>query len=392
MTRIAIIGASGEIGARLTQHLLERGRKPRAISRTLSPRLGRWDTLDFRAVDLMDRQGLQKALEGCESIINCAVDKSDTTDVTRSVQRNLEACHNLLNVARRCGVRRIIHLSSIVAVPPRITSHVIDHPNQYSSEKDWYTRVKIRTEQLMVREAGNCQIVVVRPGIVYGPYMHWSRHILSRVAKGATVLPQGSSQCYAVHVDDVVGLALHLVDSSDPVPSLVWAINPEPLTWNEFASAHACAIGVDLDCTKLLAPEQIESRFNRWAEFASWWRALLVCLFRSPLLPERARARVRRARARLGFPSVSQAYSPAQGVDVLFWPSRPEFEMFSSDGVFEDKHVGGALGYRYQIDIESGARSAAAWWRWDHTVSRQEPVVQSVSRTPLPGADSTTCS
>lgn len=369
---IGIIGASGEIGARLTQHLLEGGFEPRAISRTLSPRLGRWGSLDFRAVDLLDREGLQQALEGCESIINCALDKSGSGNVERVVQRNLHGCHNLLHAARRCGVRRIIHLSSIVVVPPRITSRVLDHPDRYSKEKSWYTRVKIETEQLMMRGAGHCQVVVVRPGIVYGPHMSWSRDIFTRIAKGRTILPAGSNQCYAVHVDDMVGLALHLARLSDSLPHLVWAINPEPLTWQGFFRAHARAIGCDADCTISLAPELIASRFNPWADGSSRWRAFLLWLYRSPLLPKRLRERLSHAKTRLGLPSVGQSHNSSEDEDNLSWPSRFELKLFSSDAVFEPKHVGGAVGYNYQIDIESGARSAAEWWRWAHTVSARE--------------------
>ncbi len=380
---IAVIGASGEIGARLTQHLLEGGFEPRAISRTLSPRLGRWGSLDFRAIDLLDRADLLQALEGCETVVNCAVDKSHPRDVRNSTQRNLQGCQNLLYAARSCGVRRLIHLSSIVVVPPRVTNWVIEHPNRYSSEKDWYTRVKVETEQLMIRGAGHCRVVVVRPGIVYGPHMSWSRHVFSRIAKCRSILPEGSNRCHAVHVDDVVGLILRLARSSDSLPQMVWAINPELLSWKDFFKAHARAIGCDTDVTVSLPRASIESRFNPWADGSPLWRAVLVWLYRSPLLPESFRRYIPHMKTRLGSPSVCEPRDSSLGEDDLCRPSRFELEMYRSDGVFEHQHVGKAVGYEYQISIDRGARSAAEWWLWSHKVLRRERATSCDCGIPL---------
>jgi nucleoside-diphosphate-sugar epimerase len=370
---IAIVGASGEIGARLTLDLLRHGRNPRAISRKPSPRLARWSNLDFRAADLSDRRTLCEALVGCETVVNCAVDKVRGVSVREQVRRNVRACRNLFAAAAEMGVRRFIHLSSIIVVPLQVRPEVIARPFEYSREQDSYTRIKVETEKAALAASGPFDMAIVRPGVVYGPYMTWSQNAFSRVAGTTSVLPDGVSCCYAVHVDDVVGLITYLSNQPSPLPKLVWAVNREMISWPEFFRSHARAIERDAEAPVLLPPAEIAGRLQtRSPRLAA---AMARWIWDVPLNPKHPRVTAalkalcrKLLRLRIsgeGVPPSLLLSSTAR------WPDHFEFGMYMSSAAFSSADNGENLGYRYRTDFETGVALAAKWWKWENVAPRQ---------------------
>jgi nucleoside-diphosphate-sugar epimerase len=364
--KIAVLGASGEIGARLTQHLFLAGCAPRALSRRPSPRLARWGDLDFRSVDLRG-PGLAESLQDCNVVINCAIDKVRGADTGELVARNVAACRNLLAAARAAGVRRIVHLSSIVVLPPRISDDVLARADRYSLDKDWYARAKIETEKIMVRGARHVEVTVVRPGIVYGPYMMWSRLAFDRTAAGTVLLPAGVlGTCAAVHVDDLVGLTVHLTSLAGPVPTIVYGVNPEPVSWLEFYAAHAAEAGTSGDRVRLVPVESL----TRALHPGSFTLRLARWLRDSPLLPDWLRgSRMLRAMARRVRSSLCSFNSPDRNAFLrqgsmgrpILPPSASDLEMYCSNATFSPDLVGNGIGFTYRISFAAGVATAGDW-------------------------------
>jgi nucleoside-diphosphate-sugar epimerase len=365
--KVAIVGASGEIGARLTQRMLSRGDCPRAISRRSSPRLARWKDLDFVTMDLLDGHSMLNSLEGCDTLINCAVDKSPDVRDSERIARNVQACKNLLEASVACGIRRVIHLSSIAVLPPKITSDLVARPFGYSREKEWYTQAKIETERVILGGRDRVQVCVVRPGIVYGPHMDWSRLAFSRCKESIVVLPSDCpSRCYAVHVDDVVGILLHLAELRNEPPVVVYAVNRENISWETFYVGHARRTGLleehVLSLPKSSLISMVQANEKGGLKVMRWLHA-------SPLLP----ARVRRSRwcvevvKRYGR-SLRQSTIEIQSAiqllssENLLWPTRAELEMYLSEGLFDSDQVGETLGFTYRVPFAAGCLSASDWW------------------------------
>src|SRR5438046_2928996 len=132
---IAVTGASGEIGARLVQNLHFAGRAVRALLRRPSPRLARWGDIPTAVADLGDRAALRQAVAGADAVIHCAVDKDTSLPDAALVKRNVVACENLLAACAEAGVRRVVHVSSISVLPPRLRQEALAEPTHYSTER-----------------------------------------------------------------------------------------------------------------------------------------------------------------------------------------------------------------------------------------------------------------
>ncbi len=364
--KIAVLGASGEIGARLVQRLIREGRPVRAVARRPGIRLSRWKDLDFRATDWSDRQALINALSGCETLINCAVTKDDKATDPDLLAANRLGMRNLLEAAAAVGIRRIIHLSSIAVLPRRITKEVLDNPYIYSSERDWYTLVKIEAERMALERHDDLHLTVVRPGVVYGPHMAWSERAFSSTPEHPTLLPSASGICPAVHVDDVVGLCLHLARQGDTGARLVHAVHPEHPTWEHFFRRHVegARQGSEasnrcvhvLDALSLAVSSPSLPRGPNLKSILRW-------LWMSPLWHPALADKAFLAGFKRRFQAGSREFQPTICRDGAQAPNYLDMELFQSTGIFGPDSNGVDLGYAYRTGFPEGVAKAAAWWR-----------------------------
>src|SRR5208283_5085798 len=110
--RIGIIGASGEIGTYVYEYLRNRHFEVLPLVRnSMGPILSRWDTKPL-FVDLLDDNSIDCALRQCDVIVNCVIDKRNYSTTKERVEMNVRYCRNLLRIASRNNVLKIIHLSS----------------------------------------------------------------------------------------------------------------------------------------------------------------------------------------------------------------------------------------------------------------------------------------
>lgn len=359
--KIAVIGASGEIGARFAQTLLVKGNNPRLISRRLGFRLARWEEgeMDFRQADLSTHSDMKTLLRGCDVVINCAVNKS-FLEVSKAIKDNLLICKKLLDAAIECNVQKFIHLSSIVVLPPKLTNNVLSAtPCEYSREKDWYTRVKIETERLVTSYYSKIPIIIVRPGIVYGPYMNWSYLAFSLCREKTVVIPAGPNTCAAVHVDDLVNLCLYLAEHNASSQH-VYAVNPEVISWKEFFEGHF-ATGDVISLPKECIPVgQVE-----WSPLS---RFLFWC-YHSPLIPDSLRSGnvVQKLRNLFVENCLTSDHGDCElelDLSQIKIPNRFELELYSSDANFTPNFTGEDLGFSYGVSFENGCSITRDWLRF----------------------------
>lgn len=107
MDTIAVIGATGTIGARLTAALGERGRQVRAIAR--SPGAAT-EHVEPHAADLTDRDAAVTALDGVHTVyLTPPLGGDDPTHVERTV------CGNVIDAAVKHGVDHVVMHSAVHA-------------------------------------------------------------------------------------------------------------------------------------------------------------------------------------------------------------------------------------------------------------------------------------
>jgi farnesol dehydrogenase len=169
--KVLITGATGYLGGSVASVVAAAGHEVTALCRP-----GREGSLPSgcRAVigDLRDRASLHRALDGSDALIHMAAMVQKWSRDRAAFDRiNVEGTEAVLAAASQAGVRRILYTSSIVALGP-----TADAPANESSPRTTdrfctdYERTKwLGLQVVRARAAAGQPIVILYPGVVYGP-------------------------------------------------------------------------------------------------------------------------------------------------------------------------------------------------------------------------------
>jgi nucleoside-diphosphate-sugar epimerase len=240
--QVLVTGASGFIGGRLVERLLlEEGAHVKALIRSYTT--AQWLSRTMAQVclgDVTQPQSLEPALEGCDVVFHCAAMLGG--DPQQMERVNATGTKNLLQAARRAGVSRFVHVSSL-AVHGQDYADGADEMAPFAPGNDPYARTKLAGEQLARQsyEQHRLPVVILRPTIVYGPRSQfWTIDPLERIKRDRlALLGQGDGVANVVYVDDVV-TALLLAAAAPGVEGEAFLISGmERVTWREFFGAYA---------------------------------------------------------------------------------------------------------------------------------------------------------
>ncbi len=170
-----VTGATGHIGNVLVRKLLERGERVRALI-WRGEDTSSLDGLDVERIegDVLDPDSLRLALRGVETVYHLAGVISIMPGRQPLVWRvNVEGTRNLLEAARREGIRRLLYTSSIHAIRRAPHGVVIDESLGFDPNNPYgeYDRSKAAAS-LEVQHAAQADLdaVIVCPTGVIGPY------------------------------------------------------------------------------------------------------------------------------------------------------------------------------------------------------------------------------
>jgi nucleoside-diphosphate-sugar epimerase len=211
-TRLALVtGASGFIGSHLLEDLVARGWKVRALvhRRSLPPGA---DAEIYRG-DIQDIRLIQKSLEDVEVVFHLASALGFSPIGREEFFRiNAGGTEALLQAARQAGVGRVIHFSS-AGVLGHVPSNIVADETHPLNPRDSYDRSKLEGERIARHYAQEgLDLVIIRPGWVYGPGDRRTFKLIRAVAGGLFFLPgSGRTLQTPVHIRDLLaGTALCL--------------------------------------------------------------------------------------------------------------------------------------------------------------------------------------
>ena len=171
--KVLVTGASGFIGRHVARSLIARGDRVRA---TVVPGEDRsW--LESQGVepvvcDVRDLVAVEQAMVGCQAVFHlAAIYALWMRDVRPIYEVNVQGTRNVLDAARRGGVERVVHTSSIAALgvePGTRKSTESTEFNQHRNASD-YVLSKYYAERA-VREyiADGMDVVIVNPSFPVG--------------------------------------------------------------------------------------------------------------------------------------------------------------------------------------------------------------------------------
>jgi UDP-glucose 4-epimerase len=191
--------------------------------------------------DLLDQWSLERACEGIDVVFHCAGDSGCKALSDYDLHAvHVDGTSNLLEAAKRAGVRKFVYFSSIKAAgsgaPPAADESWAAPPDSP------YGVAKRRAEEtvLACQSSGEFDVVVLRLAMVYGRDGGYNiLRMLRAIGAGwFPPLPETQAKRSLVHIDDVVRAA-HLA-AADPIAAGKTYIVSHPLAHSGRELYDAC--------------------------------------------------------------------------------------------------------------------------------------------------------
>ncbi len=240
--RIAVIGATGVLGAHTVPRLIERGHAVHALG-TRAEALRRLEALGARGFvgSILDQRSLLPALSGCDAALHLATAvprPGAKPDWTRNdlIRRDGTAC--LIEACRESRVARYVQqsIAMLNADPGRGWS---DEASPIFTLPAWQSAVDM---EAMVRGA-DLDWRIVRGGLFYGPGTGREAMWRELARRGELAIPgDGGDFMSLVHVADMAE-AVVLAAETGSGRFVVDAVDDEPVTCAELFRHIAAAEG-----------------------------------------------------------------------------------------------------------------------------------------------------
>ncbi len=321
--KVLVTGGSGFLGSWVCELLSKRGDSVRALVRKTSntKQLRSLEHVELASGSVEDARSVDAAATGCDAIIHCAglVKARNDEELTRV---NVTGTANLIDAAKKHGIKRFIHVSSLEASGPSKSGEPVSLEQE--SPVTAYGRTKLAGEKVALAARGDLHVVVLRPGAIYGPrdmeileaFKSVKRGLLPTVAGGVA---RGSF----VWGPDCAAACLRALDLAEKIPSgSIYFVDDggPPVTQKEFL-------------------EMIEDAMGR--------RALVRLSLPKSVLKTVA----------FGV----EAFGKASGKAVML--TREKANMLLQHFVCESSRTQKDLGWKPEVPLGEGVRRAVTWYK-----------------------------
>lgn len=248
MTRIALTGANGFVGARLFSYL-EHCPEFQVVGLCRRQPVGGGKS-NLHAVGDLEQADLSTLLTGVDVFIHAAarahVMKDEVTDPLAEYRRvNVAGALGLARQAVAAGVKRFVFISSI-GVNGNINTRPFsaeDQPNPIEP----YALSKWEAEQglMQIAAESGMELVIIRPPLVYGPGAPGNFGSLVRWIGKGVPLPLGAihNRRSLVGIDNLIDLIIRCVDHPAAANQVLIAGDDEDLSTTELLRGVGKAMG-----------------------------------------------------------------------------------------------------------------------------------------------------
>lgn len=179
---IALTGATGFLGRRVAQRLVDDGVDVRCLVRASSDTeplksfVGEngWRRVDISRTELLDAEGCRTALAGCEVLLHVAAGL--TGSASTLFLNSVSSTNTLLRAAADAGVKRVVLISSLglydgqaVRSGGVLTEETPIDPQPAARDPYSYSKLVQERDARAVCAEHGLELVVLRPGVITGP-------------------------------------------------------------------------------------------------------------------------------------------------------------------------------------------------------------------------------
>lgn len=322
--KVLVTGATGFTGGHLARHLTKSGHSVYALVRPASASRAdalRQDGIEVRVGDLTDAAAVRRAAEGCEVVHHIAATYREAGQGDAAYTRiNVDGTRHVLEAALGAGVRRVVHCST-----GGVHGHIENPPADETAPfapGDVYQRTKLEGERVAADFGRRTplEVVIVRPVGIYGPGDMRFLKMFRGIARGRfPMLGRGEVFYHLTFIDDLMR-GFELAGTSARAAGREYVLaGPEYTTLNELTRLMAEELGV--------RPPRL--RLPIWPVWIAGALCEAVCI-------------------------------PFGAEPPLF---RRRVDFYRKSRAFDTTRARQELGYNPTIDLRTGIRRTAEWYR-----------------------------
>ena len=384
-SKILVTGGTGFIGGRLVEKLTLTSRIPVRVLVHDFARAWKLARLPVEMVqgDVAEPQQVRNAAQGCDVIVHCAYGTAGEQETKR--QATIEGTRNVLEAALQLRLKRVVHLSTLMVygVPP---DGDLDETAPRHYLDNLYADSKLDAENLALDYAKTrgVPVVVLQPGIVYGPYARfWTMNIVDSLKAGKVILVNGGQGlCNAVYIDDLVQAILLSIKENEAAGETFLISAAEPVTWRTFFEHYEQILGFS-STVSMSAAEAIDYYRQQAQPRRSILRESIEIIRENPLILDR----IVTTREVAGFMKAAGFLVPKPvreslkgkiltngkngSESIATKPEKPllpldplTVRMYAAKTRVRIDKARRLLGYRPAFDLSSGMNVTEQWLRW----------------------------
>ncbi len=239
-SHVLVTGATGMVGRRLVERLLERGDTVAALVRDPAA------AVDLEAAGAIIHQGdlatptsVIPALQEAHCVVHTAAHVGDWGPADKYRAINVVALEEMVTAARRIGrLKRWVQVSSLGVYGPRHHAGTDESAPIELRGIDGYTQTKAEAEFVLQRYMSEWDFpaVILRPGFIYGP---GDRHVLPRLIEklhdgSLKMIGKGDRVLNNIYVDNLVDAILLAIEHPNAVGEVFNLRDARPVTRREF--------------------------------------------------------------------------------------------------------------------------------------------------------------
>lgn len=239
-----VTGGTGFIGSHLVDHLIADNRVNEI--RCLVRNREKWlSGKSYKKIegDLFNTSILKKGMTNIDTVYHIAgVVKAPA--FAEFVKENVDATENIIRVAQKSGVKKIVILSSLAAAGP--SNHEPLSEDAPMRPVSMYGKSKMIMEQMISKvRSENCSITIIRPPAVYGPREEqiytWFKLADKRICP---IVGDGNyPKISLVHVSDLIEGIRLAADHILPGMNTYYITGPEVNNWNQIRKISSKILG-----------------------------------------------------------------------------------------------------------------------------------------------------
>ena len=369
MIKFAVLGANGFIGTRITEMfaLSDLAEVHPIVRNSWSLARASRFHLDSRVADAFDQEALQKAFQGCDVVVH---------SVAGDVKTILGTLTPVYQAAQKAGVRRLVYLSS-GSVHGQAPVPGTDEASALSDKQVLpYNNAKVHAERTLsrLRSQGDLELVILRPGVVFGPRSFWvTRFAEALLAGQASLLHRGTGICNSIYVDNLVH-AIYLAATHPKADREVFLLGDrECVTWADLYHPIARALGYDLaDLPEGVVAEQGPDPTPSWFERLETIRVSRPVQGLLSIFPHKYRVALYRAYETIL--ETQEDPTPTKPETVQPVMSREMAMLYSCQYKLSHEKATRALGYQPPVPFQDSIRRTVAWLAFAGYPVKDEPI------------------